>query len=77
MQIIPCKQATYLIVKREERSLTLKERYELLVHLIVCVFCRRFLDQTRIISKAARRLTAKSALSTEEKQRMAESLSLS
>ena len=76
MEIIPCKQATYLIVKREERSLTLKEIYQLIVHLIVCVFCRRFLEQSRLISKGARRLTFADTLSAEEKRKMQESLGL-
>jgi len=74
MEIIPCTQATYLISKREERALTLSERIQLFVHLIICEFCRRFLEQTKIISKEARRLVSEESLTEEEKRKIQEEL---
>ena len=74
MEIIPCTQATLLICKKEERALTLRERFQLIVHLIVCEFCRRFLGQTKIISKEAGGLVSEERLSEEEKRKMRESL---
>jgi hypothetical protein len=76
MEIIPCRQATYLISKREGHALTLRERFQLLVHLIVCEFCRRFLEQTKIISKEAKRLASEEKLTQEEKRKIREALNL-
>jgi hypothetical protein len=74
MGIILCKEATFLISKREEQALTLRERFQLFVHLILCVYCRRFLKQTKIISQAARRLRQAGKLSENEKRKMQEEL---
>ena len=70
MEVIPCTQATYLISKKEEHALTLREWFQLLIHLIICEFCRRFLDQTKIISKAAGALVSREPLTAEEKRKM-------
>jgi len=77
MKIIPCTEATYLISKLEEHALTLRERFRLIVHLILCVFCRRFLEQTKIISKAAGGSIPEEKLSEQEKQKMRKDLNLS
>ncbi len=77
MEIIPCTQATFLISKREEHVLTFREKFQLIVHLIVCEFCRRFLEQTKIISREARRLVLAERLTEEEKRKMREGLNLS
>ncbi len=76
MEIIPCRQATLLICKKQEHSLTLREKFQLYVHLVVCAFCRRFLEQTKIISKAAKGLASQERLSEEEKGKMQERLGL-
>ena len=77
MEIIPCTQATFLMTKKEEHELTLREWFRLYIHLAICEFCRRFLKQTKIISKAAKRLVSDETLSTEEKLSMKELLNLS
>jgi len=83
MEIIPCKQATFLISKKEEHMLTLREKFRLYVHLAICEFCRRFLKQTKLISKAVKKITsdlpgkASEKLSPEEKLKMKELLNLS
>lgn len=76
MEIIPCTQATFLMSKKEERALTLKETLHLYIHLFVCEFCRRFLKQTNIISKELKRISSKESLTADEKQKMKESLNL-
>jgi predicted anti-sigma-YlaC factor YlaD len=76
MEIIPCRQATFLITKREGHALTLRERFQLYVHLAICKFCRRFSEQTKLIAKAARRLTPGESLSEDEKRKMQEALKL-
>ncbi|MFZ1081147.1 MAG: hypothetical protein WAO19_04395 [Candidatus Kryptoniota bacterium] len=77
MEIIPCTQATFLISKREEQMLTLREKFQLYVHLIVCEFCRRFLKQTKVITMAVRKLESLEGLSEDEKLKMQELLNLS
>jgi len=74
MEIIPCTQATFLISKSEEHALTLHERFQLFIHLIICVFCRRFLEQTKIISKEARRMASEEKLTEEERLKMQKAL---
>ena len=76
MEIIPCTQATFLMSKREERALTFGETIHLYIHLLVCEFCRRFLKQTNLIAKAAKRVTSIESLTPEEKQKMRDSLNL-
>jgi hypothetical protein len=76
MEIIPCTQATFLMSKREERALTFGETIHLYIHLLVCEFCRRFLKQTNLITKAAKRVTSIESLTSEEKQKMRDSLNL-
>jgi len=76
MKIIPCTQATFLMSKREDHALTFGETIHLYIHLLVCEFCRRFLKQTNIITKALKRATSNDSLSSEEKQRMTDALKL-
>jgi len=76
MEIIPCTEATFLMSKREERALTLGETLHLYIHLLVCEFCRRFLKQTNIMTKALNRATSIEFLTPEEKQKMKKYLNL-
>lgn len=43
--MMPCKQATALMVAREDRPLALRERTALRVHLVICKACTRFEGQ--------------------------------
>ena len=45
-----CKQATFLIEKKQVRSLTLREWLELHIHLAGCSVCRRFQQQSIMIN---------------------------
>ena len=76
MEIIPCTQATFLMSKREEHELTLRERFQLYVHLVICEFCRRFLKQTKWISREAYRISSTEMLSEGEKRKMQDLLNL-
>jgi len=47
--IYNCKHATLLIIKKEERRLTLHERIQLSIHLHYCNPCKRFVNQSNLI----------------------------
>jgi hypothetical protein len=74
MEIIPCRKATFLISKKHEHELTWHERFQLLIHLIVCEFCRRFSKQTKIIISEVNNSESLEKLSEDDKQEMRELL---
>lgn len=47
--MLDCKQTSQLISQSLDRKLTLRERFALLLHLILCKFCKRFSQQLQII----------------------------
>ena len=56
-----CRHATYLIEKRQETSLTLKERMQLFIHLLGCSVCRLFQQQSRAINRSLKAMFQRSA----------------
>ena len=56
-----CRHATYLIEKRQETALTVKERTQLFIHLLGCSVCRLFQKQSRTIRKSLQQLFYKNA----------------
>jgi hypothetical protein len=72
--IITCREATSLISRKEEHTIGLPEKIALWIHLLICVFCRRFLAQTMMIGEEAGKLTADVPLSQEEKRKMDEAI---
>ncbi len=47
-----CKQATYLLLKKEElKKLSFKEESSLKFHRAICKFCRTFIKQSLLINK--------------------------
>jgi hypothetical protein len=74
MTIVPCEEATFLISKRQDTALTVRERYALIVHLIVCKYCRRFLEQTRLLLTAVKELRSDERLTHDEKRKLQELL---
>ena len=52
--MLTCKDATHLISESHERSLTIRERWALKLHLMMCVYCRRFQRQLVLMRKALR-----------------------
>ncbi len=59
--IYNCRHATYLIEKRQEKPLTLKERVQLFIHLRGCSICRLFVQQSRTINLAMKGLFSQRA----------------
>jgi hypothetical protein len=47
-----CKHAVDYINKNEEGKLTLVQQWQLARHLFICVLCRRFLKQNKLIKSA-------------------------
>jgi len=51
-----CKQATFLIEKKQITKLTFREKIELRIHLAGCSFCRIFERQSILINHLAHQL---------------------
>ena len=49
-----CKEATMLASKKQEGEITLIERIKLYYHNKMCIICKRFEQQIRIISRRAK-----------------------
>jgi hypothetical protein len=49
-----CREATYLIEKRQHVRLSIKERIHLLIHLSGCSVCRLFQQQSRMINRVVK-----------------------
>jgi len=49
--IYNCRQATFLIEKRQIKSLTIRERIELKIHLAGCSVCKVFQQQSIVINR--------------------------
>lgn len=69
-----CEHATYLMVKDEHHSISVKERLHLKIHLLFCGACRRFQQQSKFINTWLRKknqtTTSGSKLSAEEKEKL-------
>ena len=59
--IYDCRHATYLIEKRQDTPLSLKERVQLFIHLRGCSICRLFQQQSRIINRVLQQVFRRSA----------------
>jgi len=55
-----CKQATFLIEKKQITKLTFREKIELRIHLAGCSFCRIFERQSILINRLAHQLFSNS-----------------
>lgn len=72
-----CREATYLIEKRQQARLSIKERVHLLIHLSGCSVCRQFQKQSKLINRMVKGLFKDSAgeqrsLDEEAKRQMQE-----
>jgi hypothetical protein len=47
-----CRQATYLLLKKEEAPLSFKEEYALKFHMRICKLCRAFKIQSEMMNEA-------------------------
>ncbi len=50
--MLSCKKATYLIEKRQESQLSVKEKILITMHLSFCDACKSYDKQSKIINKA-------------------------
>lgn len=76
--MISCKEATYLLVQKEEVKLTLSQRFKLKLHMVLCKVCALFERQSVFIGKHARKMeqehTHEAHLDGAVKQRITDSL---
>jgi hypothetical protein len=52
---LTCREATRLLLERENRPLGASERLRLRLHLGVCEMCTRFTGQVRLMNRAMER----------------------
>ncbi len=64
-----CKEATYLISKKEEGRLGLFQKLKLGMHMSMCRFCRGFERQTRLLTGRLNKLQQQPKELSEEKKK--------
>ena len=64
--MLNCRQVTHLYSEAQERTLTLKERLSLRMHLMMCDGCRNFGEHMKFLREAMRAY-AKGRDDTEDK----------
>lgn len=50
MFMLTCRKATQLLSEKQDRSLALNELTYLQLHLLMCISCRRYAKQIKVIS---------------------------
>ena len=68
--MISCKEATYLVSKKEENKLTWLLKIKLRAHLAICSMCRRFEQQSGLIGRMAGKIHIHATLPPESKEKM-------
>ena len=74
--MLNCRQATRLISQSLDAKIPWHQRLEMKVHLLYCVWCRRYAAQLKFLRRATRELPPESldavpqSLSNEEKEQM-------
>ena len=58
-RLLSCKELAPVLSQSLERALTLRERVRLRLHLLVCVWCVRYLAQLRIMRASLRARAAR------------------
>ena len=56
--MLDCKQTSQLISQSLDRSLTLRERFALRLHLLVCKYCKQFSQHMQTIRVALKQMTS-------------------
>ena len=56
--MLDCKQASQLISQSLDRSLTLRERLSLKLHLFICKYCKQFSQHMQTIRVALKQMTS-------------------
>ncbi len=60
--MINCKEATFLMSKKEEGKLSLIEKFKLSIHTRMCTICKKFEQQTAAISIESKHIKAEEKL---------------
>ena len=47
-----CREVTRLVLERENRTLTIVERFAVRLHLGICLMCTRFTGQVQLMNRA-------------------------
>lgn len=68
--MINCKEATFLMAKKEDGKLSFAEKVKLSVHTSMCSFCKKFERQTSEIGKESRHVHAEDHLPFSAKERI-------
>ncbi len=68
--VLSCKEATYLVSKKEENKLSWIEKIKLRSHLSICSLCKRFEQQTGFIILNTKHTDSNAVLSMEAKEKM-------
>ena len=66
IQHLTCREVTRLCSHAMDRGLTIRERASLCVHCLLCVYCRNYFRQTRLLRRWARRTSELAALTGEQ-----------
>lgn len=78
--MLSCKEVSLLISRSYDARLTWRQRLAVRLHLLVCVACRRFVEQMRFLRRAGRafagrqRDSATGSLSAGARERIRRSL---
>jgi hypothetical protein len=56
--MLDCKQTSQLISQSLDRKLTLRERFALQLHLIVCKYCKQFSQHLQTLRVALKQVTS-------------------
>ena len=68
--MLSCKEATYLVSKKEESKLTWLENVKLRSHLSICSLCKKFEQQTGFIILNIKHTYENRVLSNEVKEKI-------
>jgi anti-sigma factor ChrR (cupin superfamily) len=68
--MISCREATYLMAKKEEGKLSFAGRIKLSIHTSMCSMCRKFEKQTSQIGKESRHVHAEDHLPAFAKEKI-------
>lgn len=76
--MMPCRHATELVSASRDRDLTIRERLMLLLHLALCLPCRRFRRQVSELGASAKatdeQFTSDTPLTDEARARIGEAI---
>lgn len=68
--MISCDDATRLMAYREEKRMGLSTWLKLRVHTFLCVFCRRFEKQMKLLRRESRHLHSSEELKPEAREKI-------